>query len=174
MQALTFWKTITMDESGFLEQIISLLEDNGIRYCVIGGQGVNAYVEPLVSLDLDIVIATDQLEQVEALLETHGFQIKQYAHGLNVALHGSSLRLQIQTDPRYAAFPQRATEREVLGLTLPVAAVADVLQGKIWAFLDPERRGSKRQKDLADIARLVEGYPGLRGKVPEEILTRLV
>ncbi len=174
MEALTFWKTITMDESGFLEQIIAALDDNDVLYCVIGGQGVNAYVDPLVSLDLDLVIAAEQLEQVEALLEASGFQLKRFAHSLNVTLPGSSLRLQIQTDPRYAAFPQRAERREVLGLTLPVAAAPDILKGKVWAFQDPTSRGSKRQKDLADIARLLERYPELRGEVPEEILARLV
>lgn len=174
MQALTFWKTVTMDESGFLEQIVNALEENGILYCVIGGQGVNAYVDPLVSLDLDFVIAADQLEQVEAFLESGDFQIKRFAHSLNVEVPGSSLRLQIQTDPRYAAFPQRATQRHVLGLTLPVAAAPDILMGKVWAFQDPDRRGSKRQKDLADIARLLERYPELRAQVPEEILARLV
>jgi len=44
---------------------------------------------------------------------------------------------------------------------------------KIWAVLDPTRRFSKRQKDLADIARLLEVYPGLRAQVPEEVLVRL-
>ena len=65
-------------------------------------------------------------------------------------------------DPRYSTFVQRAVEGEVLGLRLPVAAVDDVLQGKVWAALDPTRRPSKRQKDLADIARLLEAYPHLR------------
>lgn len=174
MQALTFWKTITMDQSGLLEQLVAILEDNEILYCVIDGQGVNAYVDPLVSLDLDLVIATEQLEQVEALLEASGFELKRFAHSLNVTLPNSSLRLQIQTDPQYATFPQRAVRREVLGLTLPVAAVPDILRGKVWAFQDPTRRGSKRQKDLADIARLLERYPELRAEVPEEVLGRLV
>jgi len=174
MQALTFWKTITMDQSGFLEQIIAALEDNQILYCVIGGQGVNAYVDPLVSLDLDLVIAADQIEEVEALLAAGKFQVQRFAHSLNVSLPGSSLRLQIQTDPRYAAFPQRATRRQVLGLALPVATAPDLLAGKVWAFQDPTRRASKRQKDLADIARLLERYPALRSHVPEEVLARLV
>jgi hypothetical protein len=174
MQALSFWKTVTMDQSGFLEQIIAALEDNQIRYCVIGGQGVNAYVEPLVSLDLDLVIAAGQLDEVEALLAAGEFQVKRFAHSRNVSLPGSSLRLQIRTDPRYAAFPQRATRREVLGLSLPVAAPPDLLAGKVWAFQDPARRGSKRQKDLADIARLLERYPELRPQVPEDVLARLV
>ena len=64
--------------------------------------------------------------------------------------------------------------REVLAIRLPVASTEDVLQGKVWAALDPTRRPSKRQKDLADIARLLEAYPGLRGRVPAEILARLV
>jgi hypothetical protein len=64
--------------------------------------------------------------------------------------------------------------RDILGPRLPVASLEDVLQGKIWAVLDPGRRSSKRQKDLADIARLLEAYPDLRSRVPEEILARLV
>lgn len=174
MQALTFWKTVTMDEANFLEQIIGFLEENRVRYCVIGGQGVNAYVEPVVSLDLDLVIAADQFGQVEALLEDSVFQVKRFPHSLNVSLPGSDIRLQIQTDPRYAPFPQRAELHDVLGLLLPVAAVPDILQGKVWAVQDPTRRASKRQKDLADIARLLEAYPEQRDQVPEDVLDRLL
>ena len=173
MQALTFWKTITMDQSNLLENLISLLNEQGIRFCVIGGQAVNAYVEPLVSLDLDLVVAVDQLEQVEALLESY-FDLKRFPHSLNVAVSGSDLRVQIQTDERYSSFVERSVARTVLGLELPVASVNDVLQGKIWAALDPERRGSKRQKDLADIARILEKYPNLRDQVPQEIRVRLI
>lgn len=173
MQTLTFWKTITMDQSNLLENLVSLLNEQGIRFCVIGGQAVNAFVEPLVSLDLDLVVAVDQLEQVEPLLESH-FDVKRFPHSLNVSMSGSDLRVQIQTDERYSSFVERASIRTVLGMTLPVASVDDVLQGKVWAALDPERRGSKRQKDLADIARLIEAYPHLRERVPKEILGRLV
>jgi hypothetical protein len=71
-------------------------------------------------------------------------------------------------------FVGAAVEREVLGLRLPVARLEDVLQGKVWAAQDPARRPSKRQKDLADISRLLEAYPGLRSSVPEDILSRLI
>jgi hypothetical protein len=50
-----------------------------------------------------------------------------------------------------------------------VAALKDVLQGKIWAYNDAERRASKRQKDLADIMRLVESHPELNAQLPGEI-----
>ena len=50
----------------------------------------------------------------------------------------------------------------------------DLLRGKIWAAQDPERLRSKRQKDLADIARILEAYPALCAEVPDELLRRLV
>jgi hypothetical protein len=82
--------------------------------------------------------------------------------------------VQFELDPRYSEFVARASEREVLGLRLPVAALEDVLAGKVWAALDPARRPSKRQKDLADIARLLEAYPHLLAQVPPELRARLV
>ena len=173
MQALAYWKAVTQDRSDFLDEFLALLVDNGIRYAVIGGQGVNAYAEPLVSLDLDVAIATEDLDRVEVLLSER-FHVEQFPHSINVNAAGSQLRVQLQTDPRYAAFVPRAERREVLGVTLQVAAVEDVLQGKIWAFLDEKRRGTKRQKDLADIGRLIEAYPHLRARVPGEVLNRLV
>jgi len=49
---------------------------------------------------------------------------------------------------------------------MKVASVEDVLQGKIWAYLDEQRRKSKRQKDLADIVRLIEEYSSLADLLP--------
>jgi hypothetical protein len=173
MRAQAFWKAVTADQTDFLTRIIALLTEHGIRYCVLGGQGVNAYAEPVVSLDLDIVIAVDQLAEAERLLEQE-FMIERFPHSLNVSAPGSDLRVQIQTDPRYLPFVGRATVKNVLGLSLPVASLEDVLQGKLWAVVDPERRPSKRQKDLADIARLLEAHPELRGQIPAEVLEKLV
>ena len=172
MRALSFWKTVTVDEASLLESLISLLEQQGIRYCVVGGQAVNAYAEPVVSLDLDLAVATEQIETVESLLRER-FRVERFPHSINISQPGSDLRAQIQTDPRYAHFPESATRRNVLGLALLVARLEDVLQGKVWAALDAERRPSKRQKDLADIARLIEAYPELRPRVPAEVLARL-
>lgn len=173
MQALTFWKTVTVDQSNLLERVFALLDEHHIRYCVIGGQAVNAYVEPVVSLDLDLVVAVDQIDAVESMFK-NSFRVERLPHSVNVSLAGSDLRVQIQTDPRYADFVEHAAEREVLGLRLPVANLEDVLRGKVWAVQDPTRRASKRQKDLADIARLLEAYPYLRSQVPEQVLARLV
>ena len=54
---------------------------------------------------------------------------------------------------------------------MKVADLEDVLTGKIWAYSDIQRRKSKRQKDLADIMRLVETHPHLYDVLPKKIKT---
>jgi len=173
MQALDFWKVITMDKANHLESFLALLEENQIHFCVIGGQGVNAYVDPLVSLDLDLAVAAAQAEQIESLL-ARSYKVTRFPHSLNVELPDSNLRIQIQTDSRYGEFAGFASRREILGLEMPVARLEDILLGKIWAIQDPDRRASKRQKDLADVARILESYPELKAQVPAEVLARLI
>ena len=173
MKASTYWKAVTTDREEFLGQVLQLLSASGVRYCVIGGLAVNAYAEPVVSLDLDVVVDLDQEEAVLAALARH-YAVERFGYTINVTARHSDVRVQIRTDPRYHAFLPHASAREVLGIMLPVARLEDVLQGKIWATLDPTRRRSKRQKDLADIARLLEAHPDLQDRVPAEILAKLV
>lgn len=171
MQALAFWRTVTVDTTDVLGRVLDLFKRLDTRFCVVGGVAVNAYVEPVVTLDLDLVIVSADTPEIEQHLE--GFRVEHFPHSLNISAPGSDLRIQIQTDPRYQSFVERAAPLEVLGLTLPVAALEDVLQGKLWAVQDPERRASKRQKDLADIARLIERYPQLRARVPDDVRQKL-
>lgn len=49
----------------------------------------------------------------------------------------------------------------------------DTLQGKLLAWRDAQRRPSKRQKDLADIARLAEAHPEISHLIPAEVSERL-
>ncbi len=173
MTAQEFQKRITRDESDFLSRFLTLLREVGGRFCVIDGQGVNAYAEPLVSLDLDVVVATSQLPELEKRVERE-FKLQKFPHSLNVSAAGSDLRVQVRLDSRYQAFLDRTTDQIVLGKPMPVAAVEDVLRGKVWAYQDATRRGSKRQKDLADIARLLEAHPHLVSIVPADIQQKLL
>ena len=52
---------------------------------------------------------------------------------------------------------------------MKVAKIGDVLQGKIWAYMDKERRKSKRQKDSADIMRIIEAYPEFEKILPQSL-----
>ena len=173
MQARAFWKAVTVDRSNILERFFELLTTHDVRFCLIGGQALNAYVEPVVSLALDVVVASDQAAAAESLLG-RDFELTRFPYSLNLSRPDSDLRIQIQLDPRYAAFVDRASTREVLGLQVPVATLEDILHGKVWSVQDLTRRGSKRQKDLADIARVLERYPQLRPMIPPDVLARLV
>ena len=173
MEAATFYRTVTVDEGHLLDRLLALLDATATRYCVIGGQGVNAYVSPLVSLDLDLVVAAEQVgEFVRAAAGE--FHVERFPFSLNLSAAESALRVQIHTDPRYSAFVERREQHDVLGRRIWVARLDDVLQGKVWAVQDTARRPSKRQKDLADIARIIEAFPYLRLQVPSEVLDRLI
>ncbi len=97
------------------------------------------------------------------------FTIKEFEHSLNLKSPKSDLRIQVQTDPRYQAFISKANVKNVMGYDMKVAAIENILQGKIWAYSDQKRRKSKRQKDLADIFRLVETYSHLNDLLPDSI-----
>jgi len=96
-----------------------------------------------------------------------------FEHSVNLSLAGSDLRIQLQTDPRYQDFISRGESHDVLGYGMKVACLEDVVRGKIWAYSDETRRKSKRQKDLADIMRLVEAYPEIRDTLPAAIIAQL-
>lgn len=93
---------------------------------------------------------------------------------INVTAPDSDLRIQIQMDPRYQPFVGKAVKKKVLGYEMPVAAIEDVLQGKIWAAMDETRRPSKRQKNYADIVRLVEAQEDLLNSITESIREKLL
>ena len=168
MTKKTFFNKVTNGKEDVLQAFLEILEKLKIQYCVIGGLAVNAYAEPVVSLDLDVVITLEKKTKVlESAKEV--FAVETFEHSVKLTSKRSDVRIQIQTDPRYQEFIKRASSKPVLGYTMKVAAIEDVLAGKIWAYQDETRRKSKRQKDLADIMRLVEGHPRLKERLPEEI-----
>jgi hypothetical protein len=163
-----FSKKIFDSRRDILQEFVSLLRKKRIPFCVIGGLAVNAYAEPVVSLDFDVVVEASRLAGfLEAL--PGDFRIKRFPNSDNITGRGSDVRIQIQRDIRYQPFISKAVKKDVLGYKLPVARVEDILKGKIWAALDEARRPSKRQKDLADILRLVEGRAYLAKRIPASI-----
>ncbi len=142
-------------------------------YCLIGGLAVNCYVEPVYTLDADLVVISASLPELSALLEAQGFKVDAYEHSVNALAPGSELRIQFTTDERYQAFPARSVEATVLGIRVRVACREDVTQGKLWAYGDPKSRLGKRKKDELDLIRLAEAYPDLKSLYPNELLEQL-
>lgn len=169
-----FINKVTNSHKDFLAEFVGILKDAKMPFCLIGGLAVNAYSEPVVSLDMDVVVVADKATELTGRLRRNKYKVTHYPNSINVSSAGSDLRVQIQVDPRYQAFIKRALVKDVMGYRLPVARIEDVFQGKVWAASDTRRRPSKRQKDLSDIQRLIETKPGLADSLPVSLRNRLL
>jgi len=73
-------------------------------YCLIGGLAVNCDVEPVYTLDADIVVIAASLPKLATHLQENGFKTEAYRHSMDVQAPGSDLRIQFTTDERYQDF----------------------------------------------------------------------
>ena len=167
-----FYNSICNGKKDVLQLLLDMITNLKIDYCVIGGLAVNAYTEPIVSLDLDVVITAEKIDALCDMARDY-FKIDRYPHSINLSSDDSDLRIQIQTDAGYQNFIDRAVVRTVLGYPMKVAQIDDVLSGKVWAYLDKQRRKSKRQKDLADIIRIIELFPSLIESLPPAVREKI-
>lgn len=173
MTGKTFLNRVANGKIDIVQVLLSILRQTRSAYCVIGGLGVNAYAEPVISLDLDLVVVSNRISDISAAAEAKGMKVEEFEHSTNITAPGSDLRIQLQTDSRYQDFIERREQRDVLGYSMYVASLPDILRGKVWAYSDEARRKSKRQKDLSDIMRLVEAHPELRSRLPLQIASQL-
>ena len=144
------------------------LAASGQLFCLIGGLAVNYYAEPMVTLDADFAISSDAA--IAETFRTAGFTVEAFPHSLNAALPGSRLRIQITVNSRYGDFPKRAIVGTVFGVSMPIACLPDLVQGKLWAATDPARRKTKRLKDRLDLARLAEAHPEVLILIPTGLI----
>ncbi len=112
-----FINTVSNSQEDILQRLLDLLHTMKIDYCVIGGLAVNAYVEPVVSLDLDlVVIANFTKNLIEAAGKEKIFKIERFHHSINLSSTKSDLRIRIQIDPRYQAFIPRSSLKRCDGI----------------------------------------------------------
>jgi hypothetical protein len=168
MTAIEVFNHVSHGGASDFESAVRVCEAAG-AYCLIGGLAVNCYVEPVYTMDADLVVVAAALAKVHAQLQEQGFVMEEFEHSLNARQPGSQLSIQFTKDPRYQTFAGRAVEREVFGLPVRVACMEDIFQGKLWAYGDARRRRSKREKDRLDLIRLAEAYPSLRLRLPTEL-----
>jgi hypothetical protein len=172
MTATEIYESVTNGGASDFAEVVAVLN----RYkpwCLIGGLAVNCYVEPVYTVDVDLVVAAANLERIGHELEPAGFRVKKFEHSMNAQRPGSELNVQFTTDPRYQEFLHGATERQVLGIAVPVASLKNIIRGKVWAWQDRTRRLSKRKKDELDLIRIAESHPELHPWIPTEIMKQL-
>lgn len=172
MTAVEAYELTTHGGATDFARLVAVCEAFG-PYCLIGGLAVNCYVDPVYTLDADLVVITANLPALTANLEAQGFESELHQHSINVTTPGSELRIQFTTDDRYQSFLARAVDADVLGVRVKVACREDVVQGKLWAYADASRRLSKRKKDELDLIRLAESYPELKSVYPAELRKQL-
>jgi hypothetical protein len=168
MTALEVFESVTGSGGSDFALLVRILNGHG-PWCLIGGLAVNCYVEPVFTVDADIVVMSAVLDVIQNGLVEAGFSLEKFPHSLNATMPGSQLRIQFSLDPRYQEFVTDIEEREVLGERVPVASLINIVRGKVWAWSDHNRRPTKRKKDELDLMRILEAYPELRNMMPPEI-----
>lgn len=150
-------------------RLVACLEKADILWCAIGGIAVNHWAEePMVTQDVDLVVAAESVEDMVKILEEEGFSSERFAWSINFR-GNSKVSIQLSTEKSYQEFPSRSVPADVHGILMRVASLEDTLDGKIRAWKDASRRQSKKLKDLGDIARLIESYPKLWETLPDEL-----
>jgi hypothetical protein len=168
MTATEVFESVTNGGSSDFGLLVRILDKDG-RWCLIGGLAVNCHVEPVFTVDADVVVFSSALPAIQADLIANGFDVEEHAHSLNAQMKGSQLRIQFTVDERYQKFLADTRIMEVLGEQVPVASLKNIVQGKVWAWSDPNRRLSKRKKDELDLIRIGERYSELRSLMPSAI-----
>jgi hypothetical protein len=172
MTAAQIYESVTNGGASDFADLVAILNRNK-PWCLIGGLAVNCYAEPVYTVDVDLVVVAASLAKVERELKQAGFNVERFAHSMNAQRAESKLNAQFTTDQRYQDFLKDTTEREVLGMPVPVATLENVIRGKVWAWQDAQRRLSKRKKDELDLIRIAEIRPDLRHLIPVEITKQL-
>ena len=93
-------------------------------WCLVGDRAVNAYVEPVYTLDADLVMVSASLGGLADRLREGGFAIEEHEGSLNAQGPGSDLRIGFVRDARCQTFPARAVDAVVFG-----SAGADCVPG---------------------------------------------
>ena len=172
MTAAEIFESVTSSGSSDFATLVGILNRRG-KWCLIGGLAVNCYVEPVYTLDADVVVVASDLPAIKDALVGAGFSVAAFPHSLNAQMAKSDLRIQFTLDPRYQDFVNDTSLHDVLGQQVPVASLANVVRGKTWAWNDKKRRLSKRKKDELDLIRISETYPELAELIPAEIREQL-
>ena len=141
MTEIEIYDGVIMNGTTDFAFVVETLRRHGARWCVIGGLAVNTYAEPVYTADLDMVVIAEDLGPVLDDLRAADFRVKEFPFSVNAQRRAgpretaaSKLMVQFTKPGKYQAFVERAVIRPVFGFDVPVAALPDVVQGKLWAW----------------------------------------
>ena len=96
MTGKEFINSLANGKSDIIQLILDILSRTDSKYCLIGGFAVNAYTEPVVSLDLDIVAAEENIKDIVRAAKENNLKVEDFEHSVNISSPDSDLRIQLQ------------------------------------------------------------------------------
>ena len=168
-----FYDWQTLGGAKDVMRLVTALEEREISWCMIGGLAVNHWaLEEIFTRNVDFVTVSAKIREITDALGASGFNLEKAERILRFK-GNSNVAIGLHTTRGILDLSTRSVPANVHGMLMRVASLEDTLGGKIAAFSAPERRGSKRMKDLLDISRLLEAHPELKQKIPLAILEKL-
>jgi hypothetical protein len=147
-----------MTDLGFdaiLELAAITLPAAGVNCLLIGGFAVNHYGYTRNTLDIDFMIAADQVDRIRAIMQATGFtNVSVLDNVVFFGKPGSTLRVDfLRVEPEtLRKLDAHAVTATLNGHTLRLPALRDLLAMKLFALAQaPEQR---IDKDLPDVAYL--------------------
>src|SRR5438309_11585941 len=102
MTAVEVYNFVTNGGANDFVEVATILDRHG-PWCLIGGLAVNCYVEPVYTVDVDVIVIAENLGAIQDELVAPGFSISEFPHSMNAKKIKSKLNLQFTTDARYRA-----------------------------------------------------------------------
>jgi hypothetical protein len=140
-----------------VKDVLRRFNDSGVRYCLIGGLALAHHSIPRQTQDVDVLVLSEDIPQVQQLLQGHE------QRGTAVVLIFQIGDTRIDVLPANLRAKRAAVLNAVEGmmddLPVKVASLRDLILLKLWAIPDrPER--VKRMQDQTDVIGLIELNPG--------------
>lgn len=140
-------------ESETVKDVLRRFNENGIRYCLVGGLAVGQHAVPRQTQDVDVLVLPEDVPLVQQLLK--GYQ----SRGTAVVLIFEIGPTRIDIIPGNLRAKRAAVLNAIAGaldeLPVKIAHLRDMILLKLWVA--PERPElSKQMRDEADIVELIE------------------
>ena len=97
------YESVTNGGASDFAEVVAVLNRNR-PWCLIGGLAVNCFVEPVYTVDVNLVAVAGNLDQIGRELEAARFRVKRFEEAMNAQRPSSKLDVQFTTDVRYRNF----------------------------------------------------------------------
>jgi len=139
-----------------IKDVLKRLNENGVRYCLVGGLALAHHSIPRVTQDVDLLVLPEDLPRVEELLKGHELR------GTSEALIFKIGETRFDIIPANLRSKRQAVTNAIDeifdGETIKVANLRDMIFLKLWA--SSERRDlAKRAQDETDVIGLIQLNP---------------